>query len=481
MNRIPDSKAFTFLFTLCACIAIAQEAAIDAIINREMNERHIPGLQIAVVQHGKVMLSKSYSYANLSDSIPVTRESIFAINSCTKAVTGVAIMQLVEEGKVELSKPVSYYIDSLPNEWQAITIKQLLTHISGLPDLLTTYDPATHGLGKLGTDAAAWEKVKTMPMQFRTGEQFRYNQTNYALLGMIIEKLSGKPFTQVFSERQFNIVGMPHTLFGDSRDVIPHYAPTYRFSSARDGRVLDKPLLTNNYSEFSPMSRASSGLNSTAEDIARWIIALQQGKLLGKDALRTLWQPGAYNNGTPTQWALGWGITKQRVKHRAVGMSGGGRSAFLVYPDDDLAVIVLTNLAGGVPEDYLEEIAGCYDAGIATADPITLLRMRLQKEGYTKAIEVVAAEKKKDPLFSPDENELNDWGYRLMSNGKLNNALAIFQLNTTLYPKSWNVYDSYGEALLKNGQKEEAKKMYTRSVELNPDNAGGKRVLERMK
>ena len=96
--------------------------------------------------------------------------------------------------------------------------------------------------------------------------------------------------------------------------------------------------------------------------MANWIIALQQGKLLKtKAALDTMWSPGHYNNGTPTQWALGWGITKFRPEHRAVGMSGGGRSAFLIYPDDDLAVIVLTNLGGSSPENFLEEIAGYYN------------------------------------------------------------------------------------------------------------------------
>ena len=480
MIRTHVKEVFTFLFLFSTLMAIAQEAAVDAIVKREMNERHIPGLQIAVVRQGKIVLLKSYGYANLQDSVPVMRQSIFAINSCTKSFTGVAVMQLVEEGKLDLSHPVSRYVDSLPAEWQTITIKQLLTHVSGLPDLLRTFDAATHGLGKLGTDAAAWEKVKTMPMQFRTGEQFSYNQTNYALLGMIIDKLSGKPFTQVFSERQFNVVGMPSTRFGDSRDVIPRFAPTYVFKSSMDGILLPKPVLTNSYAEFSPRSRTASGLNSTAEDLAHWIIALQQGKLLGKAALKTLWQPGVYNNGTPTQWALGWGITKQRAKYPAVGMSGGGRSAFLVYPEDDLAVIVLTNLAGGTPEEYLEELAGCYHAGIAMADPITVLRTRLQKQGYEKAAEVVAAEKKKDPTFRPDENELNDWGYRLMSSGQLARALEIFKLNLQLYSQSWNAYDSYGEALLKNGQTDEAIKMYTRSVELNPENAGGRKVLKQI-
>lgn len=478
MNLFNRHHALAILLTIfTSTISNAQEAAVDAIIAREMNYRQIPGLQVAVVRHGEIVLLKSYGYANLQDSVRVRNETVFAINSCTKAFTGVSIMQLVEEGKLNLSDPVSHYIDSLPTEWKPVTIKQLLTHVSGLPDLLSMLDPGTHGTGKFGTDEAIWEKVKTLPMQFKTGEQFSYNQTNYALLGMIISKLRDKPFAEVFHERQFRIAGMSHTVFGDSRDIIPNFAPTYSFKHTVDGKALVKRTLTNMYAEFTEMSRAASGLNSTAEDLGKWIIKLQQAELLGKPALKTLWSPGKYNNDSPTQWALGWGITKQRGRHPAVGMSGGGRSAFLVYPDDDLAVIVLTNLAGGTPEDYLEEIAGCFNPAIAAADPITILRIRLNKEGFEKAIYIAQDEKKKDPAFQPNEGELNDWGYRLMA-PHLHKALEIFKLNISLYPESWNVYDSYGEALLKNGQRDEAIKAYTRSVTLNPKNTGGKKVLD---
>jgi CubicO group peptidase (beta-lactamase class C family) len=473
------SLAILFVITTVT-ISRSQTSEVETILKREMKERGIPGLQIAVVQHGKIVLLKSYGVANLQDSVAVNNHSIFAINSCTKAFTGVAIMQLVEGGKIDLAAPVSKYLDGLPTDWQPVTIKQLLTHISGLPDIINIVSPSTHGLGDLGTEAAAWEKVKTMPMQFKTGEQFSYNQTNYALLAKVIDKVSGKPFAQMFKERQFQAVNMSNTLYGDSRDVIPHFAPTYTYRNNIDGQALNERKLINNYSEFPAFLRSGSGLNSTAEDMANWIITLQQGKLLKLKTLNTLWQAGSYNNGLPTQWALGWGFTKFRKKHKAVGMTGGGRSGFLVYPDDDLAIVVLTNLIGGTPEDFIEELATCYNADIAAYDPMTLLRIQLRKQGFEKAIEIVNEEKKKNAEFQPDENDLNDWGYRLMSKGQDKEAREIFKLNINLYPKSWNTYDSYGEALLKNGQKEEAIKMYSKSVDLNPDNQNGKEVLKRI-
>ncbi len=479
-NLLLKASFVAFFFSHTFIAALAQQGDVDLFLKNTMNELHIPGMQVAIVQGGKMVLNKSYGIANIQDSVPVTNNSIFGIYSCTKAFTGVAIMQLVEEGKLELSAPLSQYLDSLPSPWQAVTIQQLLTHISGLPDILPLLNSSPFGFGELGDGAAAWEKVKTLPMEFARGEAFAYNQTNYLLLGKIIDKLTGKPFTQVFKERQFQLAGMPNTLFGDSRNVIPHLAPSYRLQDKGEREKMSQKELLHTYAQFPSYLQTGSGLNSTATDMARWIIALQKGKLLKtKTALTTLWTAGTYNNGSPTQWALGWGLTKFRPKHKAVGMSGGGRSAFLIYPDDELAVIILTNLAGSFPENFIEEVAGYYNPGIWAADPITRLGMHLKKRGFEQAILVYEELKKKDSNFKPAEVELNDWGYRLLGSER-KKALEIFKLNVFIYPQSWNVYDSYGEALVKNGQKEEAIKMYRKSLELNPDNKGGKEVLEKL-
>ncbi|GAB3318839.1 hypothetical protein GCM10027299_10870 [Larkinella ripae] len=457
---------------------LAQKASIETIIRREMQERHIPGLQIAVVQRGRMVLAQSYGLANLQDSVPVENRTVFSINSCTKAFTGVALMQLVEEGKVELAAPVSRYLADLPASWQPVTIRQLLTHVSGLPDVLRILESAPRNQGI--DEETAWKTTKAAPMQFPTGEQFSYNQTNYALLGRIIDQFSGKPFAQVFRERQFQVAGMPHTGFGDSRDVILRKAPSYRFVTQLEGQPYPDGKYVVAYEEFPPFRRTASGMNSTAEDLARWIIALQTGKLLKtKTALTTLWTAGTYNNGTPTQWALGW-MTKPRLKHRAVVATGGGRSAFFVYPDDELAIVVVTNLAGASPEDFIDELAGAYNPEIPKADPITALRSQLRQRGFDQAGAVFQEEKTKNPAFQPNEADLNDWAYRMMSRGQIKEALAIFKLNADLYPESWNVYDSYGEALFRNGQKAEAIAMYRKSIALNADNKGGKQMLERL-
>lgn len=455
------------------------ETAVDAIIKREMKDGKIPGLQIAVIQNGKVIVNKSFGIANIQDRIPVTDTSVFPINSCTKVFTAVAVMQLAEEGKINLSAPVSQYLNDLPEKWKQVTIEQVMTHISGFPDLMRLLDPLTGGSVK--PEKEIWEELKKLPMDFKTGEQFSYNQTNYYLLGKIIEKLSGESFEAFFNRKQFQPVGMKSTVFGDSRDVIPHYAPTYKYRNSLDGKKLDQEKLINDYYLFPDFTRTASGLNTTAADLSAWIIALQKGKLLkNKASLTKMWSPIQFNNGTPTQWTPGWGLAKFRAQHRAVGMTGGGRSAFLIYPDEDLAVIVLTNLGGSSPENFLEELAAVYHPDILKADPLTFLRIHLKKVGFNKAIEVVKAEKKNNPQFRPNESELNSWAYRMMSGNELQNAFEIFRLNVFLFPNSSNAYDSYGEVLLKMGNKEEAFAMYRRSIELNPDNENGKNVLNQL-
>lgn len=469
-----------FLTTLISLQYVFGQSSsqVDNIIRREMTERKIPGLQVAIVSKGKIVLSKSYGIANVQDSVPVTEKSIFAINSCTKVFTAVAIMQLVEQGKLNLSTPVSAYLNDLPASWSGVTIKQLLTHTSGLPDELKLLDAKTGGLGN-NTEASLWGKIKIVPLDFAAGEKFSYNQTNAYLLGKIINKLSGQTFQETFKKLQFEPANLKHTLFGDSRDVISHFAPTYFYRKNIDGQQLSSPKLVNNYYEFPYFRQTAAGLNSTATDLANWVIALQSGKLLtSKSSLDTMWSPGKFNNGKNTPWAMGWGMNKFRAKHKAVGMSGGGRAAFLIYPDDDLAVIVLTNLGGSYPEDFLEELAGCYNPDIPKADPITLMKVSLRKIGFDKAIPFAEAQKMNNPLFTPNEFEINEWGYRIMANGILKNAVEIFKLNTHLFPTSGNAFDSYGEALLKDGKKEEAIKAYQKSIALSPDNEHGKKVLE---
>jgi len=442
--------------------AQSAEAQVDRYVQSEMRERRIPGLQIAVVQGGKIVMLKSYGMAELPHSLPVTKRSVFSINSATKSFTAVAIMQLVEQGKVALDAPVSRYISDLPAPWQGVTITQLLNHTSGIPDII---DQQTSRLVTAGGPDAAWRHVQTLPMDFSPGARYSYNQTNYLLLGKIIDQLSGQPFVQFIKQRQFDAVGMPQTGYGDSRDVIRDKAPSYRFDA--DGKTLKQSI-----DEFPAFLRTGAGINTTVEDLAHWLIALQKGKLVSPAGLAQMWRRGFLNDGKPASWAQGWPAIRDK-EYRVVAGIGGMRSAFYVYPENDLAVVILTNLAGSAPEDMIDVVASHYLPGLrAVSSSYTLYRLREQAQagGFENLDEKLALLQKQSGVVQPSEGELNTWGYRLLSAGKNTQAIAVLGMAARLYPASFNAYDSLAEAYEAASEPTLAVQNYKRSLELNAQN-----------
>jgi CubicO group peptidase (beta-lactamase class C family) len=163
--------AATLLLGL-ACLSVhaqtADTEAVAAFTQAEMKRLQIPGLQLAIVQHGRIVFSEAYGIANVEDAVPVTTRTIFPVNSITKAFTGVAVMQLVENGKLDLNAPISAYLTGLPAAWKRITIRQLMTHTSGLPEIIDDNLKLIDSDG----DEAAWKKVQSLPMTSAPGTQF---------------------------------------------------------------------------------------------------------------------------------------------------------------------------------------------------------------------------------------------------------------------------------------------------------------------
>ena len=455
----PDSQASTV------------EQGVAAFLQSEMQERQIPGLQIAVIHHGKVVLARNFGLASLQYGVPVVDASLFSINSATKAFTGVAIMQLVQQGKVELDAPISRYLPGLPQAWQAVTVTQLLNHTSGLPDVLNQVTGKLVGPQPDDNDAA-WKAVQALPMDFQPGQRYRYNQTNYVLLAQLIERQSGLAFVEFIRRGQFDVAGMANSGFGDAKDVVRNKTSSY-FLAGKDYR--------NVIEDFPVFMRAGAGINSNTGELARWLIALQSGRLLAPASVERLWQLSSLNDGKPAPWALGWPAIR-REGHRAVAGIGGGRSAFYVYPNDDLAIIILTNLAGGQPEQLIDTVAGFYLPALRQelggAHALYLLRQTIGMGGFDDMAQRLASIRQQHALPAPDENDLNAWGYRLLRRQQASDAIAVFKLAVSLYPESANGHDSLAEAGEAAGDTALAVTHYRRSVALDP---GNQHALERLK
>ncbi|MEO8116884.1 MAG: serine hydrolase [Bacteroidota bacterium] len=484
--RFKISTVVFFLFGILFVQEInAQTDSIDFFLKNEMQKRGIPGLQVAIVQNGKIIKTGNYGLSNVQDSIPVDSRTLFTINSITKAFTGIAIMQLVEAGKLNLSSPVSAYLDNLPDNWKPVTIQQLLSHTSGIPDIVDEEEAVL--ISPFGLQAS-WKQIQTLPMDFKPGEKFSYNQTNYLLLGKIIDTLSGMPFTEFITKEQLQKANMPNTIragFGATKDVIMHAAQQYQY---RKGK------LNNTFFSFDYPLQTAAGMSSTATEMARWIIALQSNQFLkDKKSMTALWAPAILNNGKTggfskllSGYAAGWPIIT-REEHPAAAPVGGGRDAVFVYLNDNLSIIVLSNLLGATPDAFIDELAGFYipnmkaSNGFGLSSSIKLLRDELEKSGYKNAIKGFENIKKINSGFDLPEADVNSWGYTLIKQNKITDALEIFKLNVYLNPGSANAYDSLGEIYAELGDTELAIKNYEESLKLNPKNSNAEKQIQRLK
>ncbi len=347
-----------------------KKSTIDGLIQSEMLARGIPGLQLTIVQRGKIVLTGAYGKANIETADPVTEQTVFPINSISKAFAGVAAMQLVAAGKLDLDAPLATYLDALPASWRGITVRQILTHVSGLPEIV---DDNLRLID--GAPDAAWAKVQELPVRFPAGSRFDYTQTNYVALGRIIEKVTGKPFSDFVRDRQLDIVGMRSTDFAGSAAAGPRVASLYTHLTllTKGTETVGVERSKTPFARHEPWTESllpAGGIRATATDLANWTIALQKLKLMDKHHLRQLWTPQPLNDGTYrgfdatiNGYALGWPIIR-RPAHPAVTPTGGARAAIFIYPEDDLTVIVLTNLMGASPQKFIDKIAATYIPGL---------------------------------------------------------------------------------------------------------------------
>lgn len=345
----------TAVFTVSTC-TYSQVDEVDTAVKNLMKKNKIVGLQLAVVKNNTIVKTGNYGLANIEDSIAVVNETVFSINSMTKSFTGVAVMQLVEKGQLNLEDPISKYLDSLPNTWQNITVKQIATHTSGLPDIWEKPEQMWSN-----DSATLFKKIKEQPIVFQPGEEQRYNQTNFLLLGMLIEKISGRSFEEYVIENQFKKAGMKKAIkagMGDFFTIIDHSAKPYTYYI--------NGSLTNIYQPMPKNLYPAGGIFSTATEMAQWAIALQTNKLISKERLKTLMAPislkdGVIHEGTGffNQSSIGFFLAT-KTNTTVIGTFGGARNALFIYPKDNITVVVLSNLVGARPQDFMNEIASLY-------------------------------------------------------------------------------------------------------------------------
>jgi D-alanyl-D-alanine carboxypeptidase len=341
------------------CPAIAQTDQVDAYIKTEMEKRHVPAISVAVVKDGKVALAKGYGFANVELGVPATADTVYEIGSITKQFTSTAVMILVEEGKMGLDEKMRKYLPDTPEAWDGVTIRHLLTHTSGIKSY-TGIPDFPKMLREETSKEDVIRKVASIPLEFKPGEKFNYNNTGYFLLGMVIEKVTGKSYGDFLAERIFKPLGMTSTRVNDMNEIIKNRAAGYSY---RGGALHN--------CEFASMSWpfAAGVLVSTVNDMAKWDAALYTERLVKKSSLEQMWTPYKLNDGKPTGYGFGWGIV-DKGGHRGVA-HGGGINGFTTniarLYDVKITVIVLSNMDGHNPGAMGDKIAKIYVPALAAA------------------------------------------------------------------------------------------------------------------
>ncbi len=310
-------------------------ATMDGNIQRYMNDNNIPGGLIAVARRGEILELRTYGEANVELSVPVNANTRFEIGSISKQFVAVAALQLVEEGKLSLDDKIHKYIPSLPGDWAGVTVHQLLTHTSGIPDYEEIYSYDVYRLRL--TPEEVIKIAQARPADFAPGQGYYYSNTGYFIMSMIIERIDQMPLGKILKKRIFDPVGMSSTRMADPDVIIKNRA---------EGYWVDKrgELINRNATETSS-TLGAGGLLSTAEDLAKWDAALYGTDILSEAFKKIMWTSVILPDGTNTNYALGWMVRPDRgLKH--VGHSGqvaGFVAYFGRYIDQETSIIVFMN------------------------------------------------------------------------------------------------------------------------------------------
>lgn len=432
------------------------------------NDRFIGSVLIA--KNGAPILNKGYGMANIELNVPNTPKTIFRTASLTKQFTSMAIMQLQERGKLKVSDPICRYLENCPTAWQSITIRHLLTHTSGIPNYSSLPDWDEKHSVLPYTAAQFLNLFRELPLQFAPGEKHKYSNSGYFLLGLIVEKTSGKKYTEFVQENIFAPLGMKNTGIENPHIILKNRAAGYDWSlgSFANSRYLN---MQNSISDGS--------IYSTTEDLLLWDQALYTEKLVSQKSLDEIFTPFL------SEYAYGW-RTPKRFNRQTLEHSGSinGFSSFILRcPSERLTVIVLSNsdkTSGTKAAINLAAIS----LGETYKIPLPQIGDVIATTIVQKGIELALKQYRELKQTQPDkydfrEHLLDELGWDLLNKSN-NDAIEIFKLNIEAFPKSANAYDSLGEAYLVNKNYELALANFKKFLELDAENNHAKEMITKV-
>lgn len=482
LRALPFMAALLMVLTGMVGPAGAQvrPAELKQLVDSYAANRGFNGV-VLVAQHGRVLYRAAYGLANREWQVPNTPEAVFRIGSLSKPVTAILVLQLVQENKLRLDGTLGEYLPALYGDTPAaaVTVAQLLNHTSGIADVPGSFDDpwwqtqARQSFTPQGF-AQAWIPGK---LQSAPGTVWRYNNSGYFLLGLLIEKVTGASYEANLRSRILDKAGMRHSGLYHASQVIPRLAEGYQ---TLPDLSLARPMPIDPTVSFS-----AAGLYATVDDLFRLDRALDGDTLLTERWRQAMW------TGYRLDYGYGWGVEQWHSPsggaYKVVSHTGsvpGYQSFWLRSEQDQSTVVILDNYWQGdtvvtLGKDLMEVLHG---KPVALAkknlgDLLIPLALSQGLQGMTQAYEQLGANAGQ---YDVSEKSLNALGYRLLRMQRVPEAIAVFQWNASAHPQSANVHDSLGEAYRANGQRDQALRSYRKAAELAPDDARLRGILKEL-
>jgi len=472
-------KTFYIVVLLIGLSAISYAQKYEKQFNKMLNEKYLPtepGATALVAINGEIVYYKAFGIANLELNVKMEPDMVFEIGSITKQFTAVSILMLKEQGKLNLDDDITKFIKDYPTHGHNISIHHLLTHTSGIKSYTS-----------MENWAPVWRKdfepnelidfFKNEPMDFAPGEEFRYNNSAYFILGYIIEKVSGQTYEQFIETNIFKHLGMNSSFYGSNSEIIKKRA--YGYQKQEDFVNAEYLSLTQPY--------AAGSIMSTVNDLFIWNRAIRSNKLIKKESIELAFTNYELNNGEKINYGYGWFINE--INGSPTIEHGGGIFGYItnsIYiPNEDVFIAVFSNcdcngpgqistemaaIAIGKPypnekdivsleSDYLKKLVGVYDFEDSTSRIITLEGNQLysQRKGSTKF-----------KLFSINEDlfffENSFATIQFKENGNELESIFISRINKTKGVKTDKPIPVHNEIQLNS----EILKKYIGVYEINP-------------
>jgi D-alanyl-D-alanine carboxypeptidase len=334
--------------SLCA----SSVAAIEASVSNTMAQG-APGMVVGVARAGEPLYVRAFGLADLEHNVPVIRDTVFKLASITKQFTAAAVLRLVDDGEVSLDDRLSRFVPEVPQAGQ-VTLYQLLVHTSGIPDYAE--DPAglrTKSVARTPAEMVEWIAGLKPRFHFDPGTRWSYSNSNYVLLGVVVERVSGQSLGAFFAERLSRPAGLMATTFDDPRDVVPNRSQGYRKDKGSAGGYANADWISPT------IPGAAGGLRTTVDDLLRWSHALFSGRVLVSDTVTLMVSAGKLGDGRttksgmPEEWqrglnsdyGMGVFVTDTSVGRRIwhAGDIDGFSTWLAHYPDVDVTIAVMQN------------------------------------------------------------------------------------------------------------------------------------------